>query len=228
MSIGGVGGDETQAMGTGRDPTQAMGTGADATQAMGGGPTDTGGPPARGGDDGDRRRMWMIALGVLLVGAIVGAGIALAVSGGGGNETAATTSTSTSPSTSTSASTTTTPTTQPPTTTTKSNNTTTTTKPNNAPVISSLTTNPASKTCALESDSFSVTVSWNTSNTNQNVLSVDGPGAYGTYPGGSGSQALTPGCPPKGTSQQHTYTLTAKGPGGQVQKTITFSVNTVP
>jgi hypothetical protein len=61
-----------------------MSTGGDATQSTG------------TGDDDDRHRRWMIALGILVGGAIVGAGIALALSGGGGgNETAATTSTST-------------------------------------------------------------------------------------------------------------------------------------
>jgi hypothetical protein len=77
--------------------------------------------------------------------------------------------------------------------------------------------------------SVSFTLSWATTNTNQVVLSVDGPGAYNTYNSSSGSEVLTPACPPAGTNAQHTYTITAKGPNGpDAVRTITYSLNTVP
>jgi hypothetical protein len=55
------------------------------------------------------------------------------------------------------------------------------------------------------------------------VLSVDGPGAYGTY-GPSGSANFTYGC----ADASHTFMVTAKGPNGQTQKTITVTINAGP
>jgi hypothetical protein len=61
------------------------------------------------------------------------------------------------------------------------------------------------------------------------VLSVDGPGEYASYGGGSGGASVGIACPPAGNNAQHTYTITAKGPNGpDAVRTITYSINTVP
>jgi hypothetical protein len=209
--------DETQAFGG--DQTQAFNS--DATQ-VGGTPPRT--PPPTGSDEpgDDRRKLWLIVLGLLTAGLIIG-GLVVALSGGDDSKkNAADTSTSTS-STSTSTSTSTSSTTQatsPP---------TTASNPSDDPKIDSFTANPGTITCPTSTSSVSVTLSWATTNTNQVVLSVDGPGAFQTYNSSSGSETLTPACPPAGSNAQHTYTITAKGPNGpDATKTINYSLNTVP
>ncbi len=211
-------------MSNGNDETQL---GSDATQ-VGGAPPAAATPRGPEDDDGDKRKWWLIVGGILLVGVLIGAGVALA-GGGGDDETADGTSTSSSSSTSTTNAPTTTN--APATTkgTSPAPSTTTTTNVNDDPKIDAFSASPASHTCATSSDNWTLTLSWATTNTNQVVLSVDGPGAYATYNTSSGSQALTPGCPPAGNNVQHTYTITAKGPNGpDAVKTITYSINTVP
>ncbi len=62
-----------------------------------------------------------------------------------------------------------------------------------------------------------ITVSWNAPGAQSVTLSIDGPGAYKTYPGSSGSDTVPFSCP-----GPHTYQLTANGSGGQtVTKTFT-------
>jgi hypothetical protein len=209
-------GDETQAMSDGGDDrTQAMSGGGDSTRVA---------QPTSGGDDngGNRKPLWIL-LGVLLFGVVVGGGIAIAGGGDDKEEGASTSTSSSSTSTSTSTTTaTTTPTSQGGGGGGGGGNT------NDDPRIDSFSASPGTITCATETDSKSVNLSWATSNTTEVVLSVDGPGAYGTY-GPSGSQSVGIACPTQGTSAQHTYTITAKGPNGpDASQTITYSINTIP
>jgi hypothetical protein len=193
---------------------------SDATQAMP--PTE---PPASGGgaddfDEGDRRKIWMIVAGVLVLGLLVG--VLIAVLAGGGDDSndvadGSSTSSSSSTTTTTAVSTTqastaaTTAPTQPPAT---------------GPQITSLTASPNFVVCT-SSTPASTTIAWSTSNANQTTLSIDGPGIYGTY-GPSGSVNSSPGCPPDDQSVTHSYTVTAKGPGGQTQKTISVKFQEQP
>ena len=192
---------------------------SDATQAMP--PTE---PPVSGGgaddfDEGDRRKIWMIVAGVLVLGLLVGVLIAVLAGGGddsndeaGGSSTSSSSTTSSSTSSTTQATTpTTTAPTQPPTT---------------GPQITSLTANPNFVVCT-SSTPASTTIAWSTSNANQTTLSIDGPGIYGTY-GPSGSVNSSPGCPPDDQQVTHSYTVTAKGPGGQTEKTITVKFQEQP
>jgi hypothetical protein len=192
---------------------------SDATQAMP--PTE---PPAAGGgdddfDEGDRRKVWMIVAGVLVLGLLVGALIAV-LAGGGDDSNDAADGSSTSSSTTTSA---------PAASTTQATNAPTTAAtqpPATGPQITSLNASPGSVACT-GTGGESTTISWSTSNANQTTLSIDGPGIYGTY-GPSGSVSSGPGCPPEGDPESHAYTVTAKGPGGQTQKTINVQFHRIP
>ena len=55
----------------------------------------------------------------------------------------------------------------------------------------------------------SVTIEWATADATRVDLSVDGPGVYQSNIGTDGSIQVPYGCP-----GPHTFTLTAKGPGG--------------
>jgi hypothetical protein len=70
---------------------------------------------------------------------------------------------------------------------------------------------PAKVDCSnpLEQTPY-ITVSWNAPGAQSVTLSIDGPGAYRTYPGASGSDTVPFSCP-----GPHTYQLTATGPGGE-------------
>ena len=170
-------------------------------------------PPGGGGDDGgwdgegegDRRRMWFIAGGVLAVGLIIGALVAVAASGG--DNTASSTSTS-STSTSTSTSST-------------SSSTTSTTGAN--PSILQFSASPSPVTCASPGN-VNVTFTWATQNTSGVAISIDGPNPFGNYQPTGNTQVPFP-CP----AAQHTYTLTATGLNGQkVQKQLVVQGVTPP
>ena len=196
----------------------------DETQAM---------PPSEperfdGGDDGGdaeeeggRRLIWYFVGGALLIGLLAGA-LVVALAGGDDDKVATDTTSTSSTSTSTT-------TTAPPNNGNNGNgngnngNGGTTQPPNPVPQVTSLSSNPNFKACDPSLGSFNVTVSWTTQDATQAVLSVDGPGPYGTY-GPSGSQTLNVAC----QQAQHTYTITAKGPGGEASKTITFNVQVIP
>jgi len=191
-------------------------------------PTQAGGQPTPAPEPEetvtiDRKRLILMTLGGLGLAALIGGGLALALGGGDTKDekqATGTTSTSTS-STSTSTS------------------TTTTTAPsggggggggggptNNAPVVNVSLNKPSTQSCTPSEDPnfptppVEVTVSWSTTNATETVLSVDGPGAYGTY-GPSASQGFSYGC----GDATHTFTVTAKGPGGQTQQSVQFTIN---
>jgi len=204
---------------SGTDETQAMG-GADQTMA-GGDPPAQGGGGGHDDDDGDGRKWWPIPLAILLAGLVIGGGIAIAGGGGDDKKEATddtTTSTTLAPPTSKA----------PPT----SNGTQ---PPSDDPKIDSLSTGePGTVTCTKDypppmfdspTDPYEFTVSWSTTNATQTVLSVDGPGPYGTF-GPAGSASFSYGCL---GSQTHTYLVTAKGPNGpDVQKQVSITINQGP
>ncbi len=201
-----------------------MSNGSDETQVGGT-------PPSTPDEPSDNRKLWLIALSVLLFGILIGVGVAVAGGGGDDKKQAGDdTSTSTSSSTSTSASTSTTAATAP----TQTNGNTSPTAPSDDPKINSLTASSGSPaTCTKDNpmgfdsptDPYNLTISWSTTNATQTVLSIDGSGAYGTY-GPSASQALTLGC---SGSQSHTYMITASGPNGpNATRTISFTLNEGP
>jgi hypothetical protein len=65
-----------------------------------------------------------------------------------------------------------------------------------------------------------VMLEWQVTGADQVTLSVDGPGAYGTYPA-EGSETLSFGCSGgEGDRQRHTYQLTAVGNGQAVTGTL--------
>ena len=163
-----------------------------------------GGGPGGGGwdgddEEGDRRKFWMIAGGVLVLGLLVGALVAILLSSGGGDDTASTTtssSTSTSTSTSTSVPATTTPTTTAA-----------------GPQILQFAANPSPYQCP---GSGNIQLTWATQNTSGVTISIDSPNPYGNYQS-TGNQSVPFSCP----SNQHTYVLTANGTNGQsTQKTL--------
>jgi hypothetical protein len=114
------GGDPTRPYGpdAGADPTQPVtrpGAGADTTQAYT--PPTGGPPPPPGGYDEEEptgRSWWTYALIALLLGALVGIGIAVAVSGDDKKEVSGTSTSSTSTSTTTTTTVTLPPSTSPP------------------------------------------------------------------------------------------------------------------
>ena len=84
--------------------------------------------------------------------------------------------------------------------------------PDPAPVIVSFTANPSPATC----EGPFIQLSWTTQNATSVTVSIDGPGAYDTY-GPNGNADVPFAC----TEASHTYTLTADGPQGSTQQTIT-------
>lgn len=205
-------------------------------------PTQVGGQPIPPDDDSvtvDRRRLILMAVAGIVLALVIGGGLAVALGGGddGKNEHKAAGASSTSSSTSTSTSTST---------------TTSSTQPSgggggngggggssNQPTITSLSAsqgnnppcspdlNDPSAPFDSPTDPIAFTVSWSTSNASQTVLSVDGPGAYGTY-GPSGSANFTYDC----SDASHTFKVTAYGPNGEqdgvAEKTITVTINAGP
>lgn len=198
-------------MSTGDDPTLAS---PPPEPERGGGSGDDGDSDGDG-EDRDRRRL-MVALGAAgaLVLLLLIALVVVLVSGDGDDSDVSTAATSTSSSTSTS---TTSTTVAPPTT-----SPTTKPAPPATPSVQNLTVNPNFVAC-YQNTTKDVTVSWSSQNATQTVLSVDGPGAYGTY-GPSGSQMLNVQC----ESTTHHYTVTAKGPGGQGTANASLQVTVIP
>jgi len=196
----------------------------DETQAMPPEPERFEGGDDGDGDDGEGRRsmLWYLVGAGLLVGVLAGALVAILA---GGDDSVSTEQASATSSTSSTTRTTGVPVTAPPQTSPKTNPTTT--NPQNQPKVDSFAASPNFITCANELDSKSVTLSWTTTNATQVVLSVDGPGAYGTY-GPDASQSVGYPCPPKGQQATHSYLITAENGSAQVQKSITVSSTTVP
>ncbi len=75
---------------------------------------------------------------------------------------------------------------------------------------------PSKVTCTTAT---TIKVSWSTTKATEVVLSIDGPGPYKTYPGPSGSDSVPFAC----DGHPHTYMITAKGPAGQVTRTVTVT-----
>jgi hypothetical protein len=98
--------------------------------------------------------------------------------------------------------------------------TTTTVAPAPAPTITSFET-PENIDC--HNGNFQeFTASWTTTNAVDVTISIDGPGAYASYPA-NGSTSLPFNC-----SSSHTFLLTANGHGGQVAtRTVTLDPRNV-
>ncbi len=195
----------------GADPTMP------ATRAGGYGGPDG---PDDGGYDGDdeweerdRRKLWMIVGGVLVLGLLIGALIAILASGGDdGKKHSTTTTTATTSTTTTSTTSTTAP-------------TTTTAPPTTAapgPQITQFVNQSSTPTCP---GTTQITLKWATQNTTDVTISIDNPnGPYGNYP--SSGQADVPFACGADPTTSHTYFLTANGTNGQKpqqQITVTSS-----
>lgn len=164
-----------------------------------GGPGAPGGPVGPDDDDADRRKLWLIAGGVLVLGLIVGVIIALLASGGG-DETASTSTSSSSSSTSSSA--------------TSSSLATTTTAATTpqGPQINQFTVSQNPVSCPGTSN---IVLTWTTQNAQSVTISIDNPnGPYGTY-GPSSQQQVPFACGGGPNSTQHTYYLAANGANNQ-------------
>jgi hypothetical protein len=203
--------EPTKPIPAGGEPTMPVpssaGGGDDATmpaqgQPGGGGTGGPGGPTGPTDDEyeeGDNRRLWMIAGGILVLGLIVGVVIALVASGGGDNKSAA-------ESTSTSSTSTTTTTTLPATTTTPPTTTAT------APSITQFTASQSPVSCPSTTQ---INLTWSTQNATGVTISIDNPnGPFGNY-GPTGNQPFPFACGAGPNPVQHTYYLRANGAGGQ-------------
>jgi hypothetical protein len=212
--------DPTMPVPTGGEPTMpvpptAPPVGGDATiPAQGatfGGGGGPGGPTDEGYDDeGDNRRLWLIAGGILVLGLIVGIIIAVLASSGGDDSGTSTTTTSSS-TTSTSTSSSTTSTTVPA---------TTTTPPTSpaAPQITQFTVNQNQVSCPSTTQ---IMLTWSTQNAQSVTVSIDNPnGPFGNY-GPTDTEQFPFACGGGPGNVQHTYYLRANGTGGQnTQKQI--------
>lgn len=194
----------------GGDPTVPVQT----SYGGAGGPGAPGGPTGGDDEEGDRRKLWLIAGGVLALGLIIGVIIALLASGGGDDGTPATSSSSSSSSTSSS--------------TTSSSLATTTTAATTpqGPQINQFTVsqNPVSCPAATQ-----ITLTWATQNAQSVTISIDNPnGPFGTYPP-SGQQQVPFACGAGPGPTQHTYYLAANGSNNQkTQKQIQVTGNFTP
>ncbi len=74
---------------------------------------------------------------------------------------------------------------------------------------------PATVLCS-PGDTPSIVISWSVAHADEVVLSIDGPGAYRSYPGGDGSDAVPFAC----GEAQHSYTVTASADGHQSSRTV--------
>jgi hypothetical protein len=191
----------------GGDPTVPVTPGAgDATvPVQAGSGAGTGGPGAPGGpiepeDDGeDKKKLWLIAGGVLVLGLIVGVIVALLASGGGNDETASTSSSSSSTSSSS---------------TTSSSLATTTTAATTpqGPQVNQFTVSQNPVSCPGTSN---IVLTWSTQNSQSVTISIDNPnGPYGTY-GPSSQQQVPFACGGGPGPAQHTYFLAANGANNQ-------------
>lgn len=192
-----MGGDPTIPVAPGAgDPTVPVQPGYGGAGGGTGGPTAPVGPE----DDGeDRRKLWLIAGGVLVLGLIVGIIIALVASGGGDDETASTSTSSSSSSTSSSSTSSST-----------STSTTAATTPA-GPQINQFTVSQNPVSCP---GTVNVTLTWSTQNAQSVTISIDGGGPFGTY-SPSGQQQVPFGCGVGPNPTQHTYSLQASGANNQ-------------
>ena len=170
-------------------------------------------PPGKG-----KGKLIAIVIAMFVVGLLIG-GLVIFLAGDKDSKTDTTATTVTSTSTTSSSSTTTsssssTTSTKP--TSTSSSTTSSAPKPT-VPVINNFTV-PATVDCTVPLPVPQASVSWNASNATEVDISIDGPGVYQTYPGGSGADALPFSCP-----GPHTYLLTARGPGGTATKSVTVT-----
>jgi hypothetical protein len=208
--------EPTMPIPTGGEPTMPVPPGGgDATiptqgETFGGGPGGPGGPGEDEFEEGDNRRLWLIAGGILVLGLIIGVIIAVAASGSDDGTTTTTTS-STTTSSSTTTTTAATTTTTPP----------TTAAP--APVITQFTVGQNPVSCPQTSQ---VSLSWVTQNTTGVTISIDNPnGPFGNF-GPTDTQKVPFACGNGPGPVQHTYYLTANGAGGQTtQKQVTVTGN---
>jgi hypothetical protein len=209
--------DPTMPIPSGGEPTMPVpGGGGDPTiptqgEPYGGGPGGPGGPGDDEYEEGDNRRLWLIAGGILVLGLIIGVIIAVAASGDDETTTTTTSSTST---TSTSTTTTTTlpvTTTAPPTTTAA------------APTITQFTVGQNPVSCPGTNQ---VTLSWVTQNATGVTLSIDNPNnAFGNY-APTATEQFPFACGGGPGQVEHTYYLRANGAGGQTtQKQVTVTGN---
>lgn len=192
-----------------------------------------------------RRQLLFVGLGVLVLGLLVGGGIALAVSGDNGSDTTTKTATaagskssSTVPATSTTAAhpqpptsgrgtgvtppTTVPPATAPPPTTSNTPVITLTSNVTSPVPCSQSTRNFTSQTASID-----FTISWSATNAVTTVIAAGGPdaGPYASPTGPSGSQDFSMSCPVENTDASQTYTVTATGPNGKSYKSITVTLH---
>src|SRR4029450_10465985 len=180
-------------------------------QSFGGGTGGPGGPGEDEYEEGDNRRLWLIAGAILVLGLIIGIIIAVAASGSDDDSTTTTTSSSSS---STSTSTTTTlP-------------VTTTAPPTTAPAAPSITQFTVGQNPVSCPNTDQVTLSWVTQNTSGVTVSIDNPNnAFGNY-GPTATEPFPFECGNGPGPVQHTYYLRATGAGGQTtQKQLTVTGN---
>jgi hypothetical protein len=175
-------------------------------------PGGDGGDGWDGDDEGDNRNLWIIGAVVVVVGLIIGALVALLASGGDDNGGPTTTTTSSSTTTSTSSTTTTT---APPTTTTVPPTAPPTAPP--APTISQFSTSSGTVDCG--GGNQQIGLAWSTQNSQGVTIAVDD-SPIGSF-GPSGSTQAPFNCP----ASSHQYRLTASGPGGSAQQSLTVQGN---
>lgn len=205
-----MGGDATMPVTPGAgEPTVPVG----AAYGGAGGPGGPAGPS--GGDvedEGDRRKLWLIAGGVLVLGLIVGVIIALLASGGSDDQTTATSTSSSSTSTSSSS--------------TSSSSSTTSTTTAQGPQINQFTVSQNPVSCPATTQ---ITLTWATQNAQSVTISIDNPnGPFGTY-SPSGQQQVPFACGGGPGPTQHVYFLTANGANNQkTQKSIQVTGNFTP
>lgn len=206
-----MGGDATMPVTPGAgEPTVPVG----AAYGGAGGPEGPGGPSGGDVDDeGDRRKLWLIAGGVLVLGLIVGVIIALLASGGSDDQTTATSTSSSSSSSSSTSST-------------SSSSSTTTTTTAQGPQINQFTVSQNPVSCPATTQ---ITLTWATQNAQSVTISIDNPnGPFGTY-SPSGQQQVPFACGGGPGPTQHVYFLAANGTNNQkTQKSIQVTGNFPP
>ena len=77
---------------------------------------------------------------------------------------------------------------------------------------------PSSVICS-DGVTKSITISWVVEHADEVVVSIDGPGAYQSYPGTNGSDSVPFAC----DGAQHTYMVSAKADGHTASKTVVVS-----
>lgn len=193
---------------------------SDATQAMP--PTE---PPDSGGgaddfDEGDRRKIWMIVAGVLVLGLLVG--VLIAVLAGGGddsNEAADGSSTSSSSTTTTST---------PLATTTQATNADDRADPATGHRTADHVLHHPGGEAAVHPERLAVHDGLVEHDEREPDHVVGRRSGHLRHLRTVGLGHGRRGCPPPGQGESHTYTVTAKGPGGQVQRSATVQFFGIP